>query len=152
VKIAIINGANLNLLGVREPKIYGSDTLLDIEKRIREAVAEAEAELEFHQSNSEGGIIDLLHAARYRHNVDAVIINPGAYTHYSIAIRDAIAAIAIPVVEVHLSNIHAREEFRQRSMIAPVCRGRIEGLGWRGYLAAVRVLIDMHHDDQSGRG
>ena len=152
MKIAIINGANLNLLGVREPEIYGRDTLDDIERRIRDAVAGQDIELDFQQSNSEGGIIDLLHDARYQRNADAVVINPGAYTHYSIAIRDAIAAIAIPVVEVHLSNIHACEEFRQRSMVAPVCRGRIEGLGWRGYLAAVQVLIDLHNDNSVNRG
>jgi 3-dehydroquinate dehydratase II len=142
MKIAIINGANLNLLGVREPEVYGTDTLTDIERRIREAVNGIDVELSFHQSNSEGEIIDLLHAARYQQHVDAVVINPGAYTHYSIAIRDAISAIAIPVIEVHLSNIHAREAFRQVSVVAAVCRGRIEGLGWYGYLAAVRALIE----------
>jgi 3-dehydroquinate dehydratase-2 len=144
MKIAIINGANLNLLGLREPEIYGTDTLSDIERRIREAVEGETVELSFHQSNSEGGIIDMLHAARYEQSVDAVVINPGAYTHYSIAIRDAISAIAIPVIEVHLSNIHAREPFRQVSVIAGVCRGRIEGLGWYGYLLAVRALIESH--------
>jgi 3-dehydroquinate dehydratase-2 len=144
MKIAIINGANLNLLGLREPEIYGADTLADIEHRIREAVQDDSVELGFHQSNSEGEIIDLLHDLRYQQNVDAVVINPGAYTHYSIAIRDAISAIAIPVIEVHLSNIHAREAFRQVSVIAGVCRGRSEGLGWYGYLAAVRALIEAH--------
>jgi 3-dehydroquinate dehydratase II len=144
MKIAIINGANLNLLGVREPHVYGTDTLADIERRIREAVVSDGVELMFHQSNSEGEIIDLLHGARYQQNVDAVVINPGAYTHYSIAIRDAISAIAIPVIEVHLSNIHAREAFRHVSVIAGVCKGRIEGLGWYGYLAAVRALIASH--------
>ena len=144
MKIAVINGANLNLLGVREPEVYGTDTLADIERRIREAVTGDDVELSFHQSNSEGEIIDLLHKARYEQNVDAVVINPGAYTHYSIAIRDAISAIAIPVIEVHLSNIHAREAFRQVSVVAGVCKGRIEGLGWLGYLLAVRALIESH--------
>lgn len=144
MKIAIINGANLNLLGVREPEVYGTDTLADIERRVREGVTGDDVELSFHQTNREGEIIELLHAARYEQNVDGVVINPGAYTHYSIAIRDAISAIAIPVIEVHLSNIHAREAFRQVSMITGVCKGRIEGLGWYGYLAAVRALIVAH--------
>ncbi len=143
MKIAIINGPNLNLLGRREPEMYGTDTLADIERKVREITADVGVELSFHQSNSEGAIIDLLHAARYDDGADAVVINPGAYTHYSIAIRDAIAAIEIPVVEVHLSNIHAREPFRHTSVVAAVCKGRIEGLGWRGYAAAVRVLASM---------
>lgn len=142
MKIAIINGPNLNLLGIREPHVYGTDTLEDIERRVREMAGELDVELEFFQSNSEGAIIDELHAARHERNADAVVINPGAYTHYSIAIRDAIAAIGIPVVEVHLSNTYAREPFRERSVVAAVCRGRIEGLGWRGYMAAVRVLAE----------
>lgn len=143
MKIAVINGPNLNLLGRREPHIYGTDTLDDIARRIGEMTTGLGVELEFFQSNSEGAIIDELHAARYERGVDAVVINPGAYTHYSIAIRDAIAAIEIPVIEVHLSNIHAREPFREHSVIAAVCKGRIEGLGWRGYVAAVRVLASM---------
>jgi 3-dehydroquinate dehydratase II len=142
MRIAIINGPNLNLLGVREPDVYGTDTLDDIARKVREDVASLGVELEFFQSNSEGAIIDELHRARYERNVDAVAINPGAYTHYSIAIRDAVAAIAIPVIEVHLSNTHAREEFRKASVIAPVCRGRIEGLGWVGYALAVRALAE----------
>jgi 3-dehydroquinate dehydratase-2 len=126
--------------------VYGHDTLDDINKRIDDVARELGVELEFFQSNSEGGIIDHLHAARFEMNADAIVINPGAYTHYSIAIRDAIAAIAIPVVEVHLSNIHAREPFRHTSVVAAVCTGRIEGLGWRGYVAAVRVLASMHEE------
>ena len=144
MNIAIINGPNLNLLGRREPHIYGTDTLEDIEQRVREITGELGVQLEFFQSNSEGAIIDELHAARYERGVDAVVINPGAYIHYSIAIRDAIAAIEIPVVEVHLSNTHAREPFREHSVVAAVCKGRIEGFGWRGYVAAVRVLASMH--------
>lgn len=142
MKIAIVNGPNLNLLGRREPSVYGTDTLEDIERLIRGATADIDVALEFFQSNSEGGIIDQLHTSRYEGNVDAIVINPGAYTHYSIAIRDAIAAIEIPVVEVHLSNIHAREEFRHVSIVAGVCKGRIEGMGWRGYAAAVRMLVE----------
>jgi 3-dehydroquinate dehydratase II len=140
MRIAIINGPNLNLLGVREPHIYGTDTLDDIAGKVRESIVDLDVELDFFQSNDEGTIIDELHAARYERGADAIVINPGAYTHYSIAIRDAVAAIAIPVVEVHLSNTHAREEFRKTSVVAPVCRGRIEGLGWLGYSLAVRAL------------
>ncbi|HVZ38451.1 MAG TPA: type II 3-dehydroquinate dehydratase [Candidatus Kapabacteria bacterium] len=146
MKIVVINGPNLNLLGRREPQVYGTDTLADIERRVREATAELGVELSFAQSNIEGEIISMLHEARYERGADAVVINPGAYTHYSIAIRDAIAAIEIPVIEVHLSNIHAREPFRHTSVVAAVCRGRIEGLGWRGYVAAVRVLASMHDE------
>jgi 3-dehydroquinate dehydratase-2 len=142
MKIAVINGPNLNLLGLREPHIYGTATLADIERSIREELAGEDLELEFFQSNDEGAIIDELHAARYERAADAIVINPGAYTHYSIAIRDAISAISLPVIEVHLSNIHAREEFRHRSVVAGVCAGRIEGLGWRGYLLAIRYLLD----------
>lgn len=142
MKIAVINGPNLNLLGRREPEIYGSATLADIERSIREALGADGIGVEFFQSNGEGAIIDELHAARYERGVEGIVINPGAYTHYSIAIRDAIAAIQIPVVEVHLSNIHAREEFRSHSVVAGVCVGRIEGLGWRGYLLAIRYLLD----------
>lgn len=147
MRIAVINGPNLNLLGVREPDVYGTDTLDDITRKVRQSVSDLVVELEFFQSNSEGAIIDELHAARYQRGVDAIVINPGAYTHYSIAIRDAIAAIAIPVVEAHLSNTHAREEFRKTSVIAPVCRGRIEGLGWLGYALAIRALVEAGRAD-----
>lgn len=140
MKITIINGPNLNLLGVREPEVYGRDTLAEIESRIREALKNSGVELSFHQTNSEGEIIDLLHDARHRDGAEGVIINPGAYSHYSYAIRDAISAIEIPVVEVHLSNTQAREEFRHRSVTAAACTGKIEGLGWTGYLLAVLYL------------
>lgn len=142
MKIEVINGPNLNLLGRREPEIYGTATLADIETAIRRELDGLGLELSFFQSNSEGGIIDELHAARHERGVEGIVINPGAYTHYSIAIRDAISAISIPVVEVHLSNIHAREEFRHRSVVAGVCVGRIEGFGWRGYLHAIRFLVE----------
>lgn len=143
MQIHIINGPNLNLLGVRQPEIYGHETLSDIEEKLRRLFEPKGVALFFFQFNSEGAIIDALHAARYANNADAVVINPGAYTHYSIAIRDAISAIQIPVIEVHLSNIHSREPFREHSVVAAVCRGRIEGLGWRGYQLAVEYLYDI---------
>ena len=144
MRIGIINGPNLNLLGKREPEIYGTSSLDDIADLVRRDVDGLGVDLEFFQSNSEGSIIDEIHRLGYASSVDAIVINPGAYTHYSIAIRDAIAAVTIPVVEVHLSNTHAREEFRKTSVIAPVCIGRIEGLGWRGYALAVRALAAGH--------
>lgn len=135
MKLLVLNGPNLNLTGTREVGIYGSKTLAQIEETLR---AEAEArgvEMDFEQTNSEGGLCDLLHGAIGRY--DGVILNAGAYTHYSYAIRDAIAAIRLPVVEVHMSNIHAREEFRHTSVLAPVCKGQICGFGWVSYLLAL---------------
>ena len=140
--IHVINGPNLNLLGRREPEIYGTETLDEIQTNIQESCSDLDVELHFAQSNSEGEIIDMIQQARFEHGADAIVINPGAYTHYSIATRDAIQAVGIPVIEVHLSNIHSREPFRHVSIIAGACKGRIEGLGWRGYAAAIRVLVD----------
>jgi len=140
--IEIINGPNLNLLGVREPEVYGRETLDQINQWLLDSTRELGVTLRFFQSNVEGEIIDRLHRAGYGdERADAVVLNPGAYTHTSIAIRDAVAAIPIPTVEVHLSNIHAREPFRAHSVVAAVCRGRIEGLGKLGYLAAVESLV-----------
>ena len=141
--IELINGPNLNLLGYREPEIYGRMTLREIEEELVRRIADLGVDLRFHQSNSEGEIIDMLHEARKDPEVAGIVINPGGYTHTSVAIRDAISAMKVPVIEVHLSNLHAREAFRQQSMIAPVCAGRIEGLGWRGYELAVRYLVDI---------
>ncbi|MDR0197329.1 MAG: type II 3-dehydroquinate dehydratase [Oscillospiraceae bacterium] len=141
VKIYVINGANLNLLGKREPEVYGYDTLDGINDEIRDKAADLGLECEFFQHNCEGEIIDRLHEAAL--NADGVILNAGAYTHYSYAIRDAISSIKIPVVETHLSNVHAREEFRARSVIAPVCEGVIAGFGKHGYLLALTALSEI---------
>lgn len=138
-KVLVMHGPNLNLLGSREPEIYGSATLKDIDNLLAERAKAAGIGIDFFQSNHEGELIDTLQAARGRY--DFIILNAGAYTHYSIAIRDAIAAIEVPVIEVHLSNIHRREEFRRVSVIAPVVMGQIAGLGIESYLAALEAVI-----------
>lgn len=137
-RVLVIHGPNLNLLGEREPEIYGKDTLADIDAAIAELARELGVEVRTVQHNSEGSIVDVLHEARK--DCDAVLLNPGAYTHYSYAIADAIAAIPIPVIEVHLSNVHAREQFRRTSVVAPVCAGTIGGLGRNSYLLALRAV------------
>ncbi len=135
MKILVLNGPNLNLLGMREPGVYGFDSYDAVCERIAEHARSLHIDVDFDQSNSEGGLIDRLHACMGVY--DGVVLNAGAYTHYSYAIRDAIAAIRLPVIEVHLSNIHAREEFRHTSVIAPVCRGQIAGFGPVSYLLAL---------------
>ncbi|WP_314663365.1 type II 3-dehydroquinate dehydratase [uncultured Selenomonas sp.] len=138
-KILVMNGPNLNLLGTREPEIYGSLTLADIHERLRCRANEAGLEIEFMQSNHEGVLVDAIQRAR--RTVDYIILNAAALTHYSIALRDAIAAVDVPVIEVHLSNIHKREEFRHKSVIAPVVLGQIAGFGAESYLAALEIII-----------
>lgn len=136
-KILVINGPNLNLLGTREKDIYGTGTLSDIAVAVNEEAKMLGVDVDFIQSNHEGDIIDRIHGARGCY--DVLIINPGAYTHYSIAIRDAIKAVELPCIEVHLSNIHAREEFRKTSVIAPVCTGQISGFGADSYIIALKA-------------
>lgn len=138
-KILIINGPNLNLLGTREKAVYGTETLEDIAKKVSAEATRLNVDIDFIQTNHEGEIIDKIHAARG--NTDVIIINPGAYTHYSIAIRDAIKAVEIPTIEIHLSNIHAREEFRSHSVIAPVCVGQICGFGSNSYILGLNAAV-----------
>lgn len=138
--ILIIHGPNLNLLGTREPEVYGRHTLTDINQQLTILAEQEGATLQFIQSNHEGVLIDAIHQAREW--AQGMLINPGAYTHTSVAIRDAIAGAGLPAVEVHLSNIHAREPFRHHSYIAPVCVGQIAGFGWRSYLLGLRALLD----------
>lgn len=144
MKVLVLNGPNLNLLGRREPEVYGSATLSDIETEITSYASELECEVSFAQSNCEGKLIDALHAAM--DDADAVVFNPGAYTHTSVALRDAVASIGIPVVEVHLSNIAGRESFRAKSLIAPVCAGQISGFGARSYLLGLAAAVDLVRD------
>lgn len=140
MKILVLHGPNLNLLGTREPEMYGSATLADIDRDIATVAGELDVAVESFQSNHEGVLIDRIHAAS-REAIAGILINPGAYTHTSIALRDALAAVAIPTVEVHLSNIHARESFRRRSHIAPVAVAQVAGFGAAGYALALRGLV-----------
>jgi 3-dehydroquinate dehydratase-2 len=141
MRILVLHGPNLNLLGRREPHIYGKETLADINARLEALATELGAELVIVQSNHEGVLIDTLQANMDK--ADGAIINPAGITHYGVPLHDAIAAMPFPVIEVHLSNIAAREEWRHRSMVAPVADGTIQGLGWRSYTAALRVVVEI---------
>ncbi len=141
VPILVLHGPNLNLLGVREPEIYGAMNLLEIDRRLVEYGRELGLEVRSFQSNSEGGLIDILQEARVW--AKGAAFNPGGYTHTSVALRDAVAGIGIPVIEVHLSNTQAREDFRRRSLIAPVCVGSIMGFGWTSYKLALLALAEL---------
>ncbi|MEW6412804.1 MAG: type II 3-dehydroquinate dehydratase [Candidatus Zixiibacteriota bacterium] len=144
-KILVVNGPNLNLLGRREPEIYGSRSLEDLNDKLVLLAAELKVELEFFQSNSEAELIDFIHTKGF--DADGMIINPGAFSHYSIALRDAIAAVGIDTIEVHLSNIYSREEFRHKSVIAPVCLGHLVGFGFYGYAMALSYFSDLSKEE-----
>jgi len=141
MKILFLNGPNLNLLGQREPEVYGRTTLGDIEAKVRERASRLNAEIDFRQSNVEGDLVAWIQQAKGK--FDVIVLNAAAYTHTSIALRDAIAAVGVPTIEIHLSNVHAREEFRQKSLIAPVCRGQICGFGAQSYVLAVEAAVNV---------
>ena len=141
MKILFLNGPNLNLLGQREPSVYGRETLADIETKVRERASQLNVTVEFRQSNLEGELVSWVQDARGKFAV--IVINAAAYTHTSIALRDAISAVNLPTIEIHLSNIHAREDFRHKSVIAAVCRGQICGFGPKSYLLGLEAAIDV---------
>lgn len=142
MKALFLNGPNLNLLGTRQPEVYGHQTLADIERLVRARAGELGVEVDFRQTNHEGVLVTWIQEARGQ--FDAIVLNAAAYTHTSVALRDAIAAVSLPTIEIHLSNIHAREEFRHRSLIAPVCRGQISGFGFQSYLLGLQAVVTIN--------
>jgi 3-dehydroquinate dehydratase-2 len=142
MKILFLNGPNLNLLGQREPEVYGRETLADIEGAVRKRAKELKAKVDFRQSNVEGELVGWIQQAKGK--FDVIVLNAAAYTHTSIALRDAIAAVGLPTIEIHLSNVHAREKFRQKSLIAPVCCGQITGFGSKSYILAVEASVHVN--------
>jgi len=142
MKILFLNGPNLNLLGTREPEVYGRLTLADIEAQVRQRAKELKVEVDFRQSNQEGELVNWIQDAKGKFAV--IVINAAAYTHTSVALRDAISAVGVPTIEIHLSNIHAREEFRHKSLIAAVCRGQICGFGAKSYILGLEAAVDVN--------
>jgi 3-dehydroquinate dehydratase-2 len=142
MRILFLNGPNLNLLGQREPQVYGRMTLSDIEAKVRQRAGELGAEIDFRQTNLEGELVGWIQQAKGQ--FDVIVLNAAAYTHTSIALRDAISATGVPTIEIHLSNVHAREDFRHKSLIAPVCRGQIIGFGWNSYVLAVDASVNVN--------
>ena len=142
MRILFLNGPNLNLLGQREPEVYGRLTLADIEAKVRERARKLKAGVEFRQSNLEGELVGWIQQAKGKY--DVIVLNAAAYTHTSVALRDAISAVAVPTIEIHLSNVHAREEFRHKSCIAPVCCGQIMGFGANSYVLAVEAAVNVN--------
>jgi 3-dehydroquinate dehydratase-2 len=141
MKILFLNGPNLNLLGQREPEVYGRATLADIEAKVRARASQLGVEIDFRQSNQEGELVSWIQEAKG--HAEVIVLNAAAYTHTSVALRDAIAAVGVPTIEIHLSNVHAREEFRHKSLIAPVCRGQIAGFGVNSYVLAVDAAANV---------
>jgi len=139
MKVLFLNGPNLNLLGTREPEVYGRTTLAGIETKVREKAAQLKVTVDFRQSNQEGELVNWIQEAKGKFEV--IVINAAAYTHTSVALRDAISAVGVPTIEIHLSNIHAREEFRHKSLIAPVCKGQISGFGEKSYILALEASV-----------
>ena len=142
MKILFLNGPNLNLLGLREPDVYGRTTLAEIEAAVRKQAAKLGAKAEFRHSNLEGELVNWIQEARGK--FDVIVLNAAAYTHTSVALRDAIAAVGVPTIEVHLSNVYAREKFRQKSLIAPVCVGQIVGFGANSYVLALKAAVNIN--------
>lgn len=147
MKIFVINGVNMNMLGIREPEKYGSMTLKDLEKSLYAFSFELGVDIDMYQSNHEGEIVEKIHSAL--NNADGIVVNPGAYTHTSVAIRDALSAVNIPTVEIHMTNIHSREDFRHKSLIAPVCIAQISGFGFDSYKLGLKGLVDFLKSDNA---